>query len=278
MSESRGPPLFVTHATLVDPDGTEVDWASRRHRKRPAAVGAATSATRPGGGWGGLSGAAASSWWMGGLFVVGSVLFAVGSLPLYFDAVAAETVGRTFFVGSLFFTTAAALQYREAAAAPTSILDEGRGDVRRWRSLRWQPHRIGWWAALVQLVGTVFFNVSTFAATGDDLSFEQEKRLIWAPNAAGSICFLVASVLAYSEVAPRLWQRPTWTVEWWIAALNLAGSVLFGLAAIGARYLPTTGEPANIALVNAGTFGGALCFLAGAVLLPVESAGLSPGR
>ena len=52
----------------------------------------------------------------------------------------------------------------------------------------------------------------------------------------------------------------------------MAGSVAFGAAAIAARYLHTTGEIANITLVNVGTFVGALCFLAGAVLLPVESA------
>ena len=61
------------------------------------------------------------------------------------------------------------------------------------------------------------------------------------------------------------------SVGWWIAALNLTGSIAFGAAAVAARYLHTTDEPANIALVNLGTFAGALCFLAGAVLLPVES-------
>ena len=66
--------------------------------------------------------------------------------------------------------------------------------------------------------------------------------------------------------------HPDGSTGWWIAAVNLAGSVAFGAAAIASRYLHTTGEIANIALVNAGTFAGALCFLAGAVLLPVESA------
>ncbi|MBI2706605.1 MAG: hypothetical protein HYX32_15130 [Actinobacteria bacterium] len=44
------------------------------------------------------------------------------------------------------------------------------------------------------------------------------------------------------------------------------------MSAIAARYLRTTGEPANIALVNLGTFLGAVCFFVGAALLPVESA------
>ena len=32
------------------------------------------------------------------------------------------------------------------------------------RFLAWEPHRIDWWATAVQLVGTLFFNISTFAA------------------------------------------------------------------------------------------------------------------
>ena len=30
---TRGPLGFVTHAVLVRPDGSEVEWSSRRHRK-----------------------------------------------------------------------------------------------------------------------------------------------------------------------------------------------------------------------------------------------------
>ena len=57
-----------------------------------------------------------------------------------------------------------------------------------------------------------------------------------------------------------------------VAALNMLGSVAFGISAVAARYVPSTGESANLALVNLGTFLGAVCFLVGAVLLPVESA------
>jgi hypothetical protein len=52
----------------------------------------------------------------------------------------------------------------------------------------------------------------------------------------------------------------------------MVGSIAFGVSAVAARYVTTTGEPANITLVNLGTFGGAVCFFAGAALLPVESA------
>jgi hypothetical protein len=216
------------------------------------------------------------SWWIGALFGVGALCFAVGSLPLYFDHVSPNIVAATFFVGSIFFTAAAYLQYRETLNAPEGVLPEHRHPSRRL--LGGSPRRIDWWATVVQLVGTVLFNVSTFAATQADLGEIQEQRLIWAPDLAGSICFLIASSLAYAEVNRGLVPRPDRSVGWRIAALNLVGSVAFGVAAIGARYLQTTSEPANISLVNLGTFIGAVCFLVGAALLPVESARDAAGR
>ena len=56
-----------------------------------------------------------------------------------------------------------------------------------------------------------------------------------------------------------------------LRSLNMAGSIAFGASAVGARYVGSTGAVANVALVNLGTFLGAVCFLVGALLLPVES-------
>jgi len=208
---------------------------------------------------------------MGALFAIGSVCFALGSLPAYFDNLAPAIVAGTFFVGSIFFTSAASVQLRESVSSPTGV-EATSPRPRGFAARGWRPRSIDWWAASIQLVGTVWFNVSTFAATRQDLTAEQQRHLIWAPDLFGSICFLVASWLAYSEVNPRLRPQPDGSVGWWIAALNLAGSVAFGGAAIGARYVGGSGEVANITLVNLGTFVGAACFFAGAVLLPVESA------
>lgn len=256
-----------TRAMVERPDGSVIDWSTRRHRKglAPPTPGARGRRHL-------MRGASASSWWLGGLFMVGSFCFALGSLPLFFDAVAAEIVAWVFFAGSIFFTSAGYLQFREAVAAPQTIDPEG-PRRRGWRSLiGWRAHSLGWWAAAVQFIGTLLFNVSTFAATRDDLTSDQERHLIWAPDVWGSVCFLIASILAYVEVCPQIWRRPRGDVGWHIALLNLVGSIAFGLSAIGARYLPTTGEVANIALVNLGTFAGAVCFFVGAALLPVESA------
>ena len=66
--------------------------------------------------------------------------------------------------------------------------------------LAFEPRRIDWWATVIQLAGTLFFNLSTYHALQTSLSTGQEDRLIWRPDVFGSICFLVASALAWVEV------------------------------------------------------------------------------
>jgi hypothetical protein len=256
---------FITHALLERPDGSLSEWSSRRHRK---GLGLRSDSTRARGRW--FRGASATSWRIGVLFMIGSTCFALGSMPLYFDNIDPAVVAWTFFVGSIFFTTASYLQYHEASSAPTGPDDDAELPPRLRRILSWAPHRIDWWACAVQLVGTLFFNLTTFAGTRADLDFTHEKRLVWAPDVIGSICFLVASWLACLEI----WDDPAErrSIGWWIAWLNMVGSIAFGFAAVAARYVDTSGEVANIAVVNLGTFVGAVCFFAGALLLPVESA------
>lgn len=262
---TSGPLGFVTHVTLVGPDGDEVEWTSRRHRKLLGMRTPHTGRT----GRGHLH-ASAMSWWMGALFGIGSICFAAASLPIVFDQISASVVAWTFAVGSVFFTAAAYIQYHETVTAPTELLAPAHR-LRLRRLVRWQPHRIDWWGACIQLIGTILFNVSTFTATRGDLDLDRTKHLVWGPDLAGSICFLIACWLAYAEVNRGVLPRSDHSIGWWIAALNILGSIAFGLSAIGARILSTTGEPANIALANSGTFVGALCFLVGALLLPVES-------
>lgn len=200
--------------------------------------------------------------WIAALFAIGSACFALGSLPPLAAALRDDAVA-VFFLGSVFFTSAAYLQFREAGNAGDAL--DGGG--RTGRLVRLRAASVGWWATAVQLVGTVAFNVSTFAAALAATTV-QETRLVWAPDVLGSICFLVSSGLALAEVPPPSAGARRPSVAWWVGAVNLAGSVAFGLSAVGARLLPTTGEPANLALVNGGTFVGAVLFLLGALLLP----------
>ncbi|RYV52895.1 hypothetical protein EUA98_00900 [Pengzhenrongella frigida] len=185
-------------------------------------------------------------WWIAALFVVGSACFALGALPVYVDRVGSQAAGVTFFVGSLFFTSAAALQ----------ALDSGPSSDRATRA-----------AGLVQLAGTLFFNVSTFAALRQGLTAPQADRLVWTPDVWGSVAFLVASALAFADV-PRPWL--TWRPRdrpWTIAAANMVGSIAFGVSAVASRVVLSTDTLRDAERANLGTFVGALCFLVGGVLL-----------
>jgi hypothetical protein len=51
------------------------------------------------------------------------------------------------------------------------------------------------------------------------------------------------------------------------AAANLAGSIGFGVSAVTSLVEPSTQEPVSARITNAATAVGALCFLAGAVML-----------
>jgi hypothetical protein len=124
----------------------------------------------------------------------------------------------------------------------------------------------------VQLVGTVLFNVNTFHALQTGLDSNSYDRLVWAPDAIGSACFLVSGYLAYVEVSGGvLWTRER-GLEWKIAAVNLLGCIAFGISAIAAYWVPTQGSVLDLAAANAFTAFGGLCFLVGAVLLLPESA------
>ena len=63
---------------------------------------------------------------------------------------------------------------------------------------------------------------------------------------------------------------PARTLEGGIVTVNLLGCVAFGASAVTGFVPPATGEPVNIALTNATTSIGALCFLVGALLLLPE--------
>ena len=184
-------------------------------------------------------------WWMCALFAIGSTCFAVASFASQWASAPRPGIGVTFFVGSIFFTIAAYLQLRTA---------QSRGD------------RV---AALIQFVGTLFFNLSTFEGMKRGFDARETDLRVWTPDVFGSVCFLVSSALAYAAV-----RRPS--TEWRIAALNLLGSVLFGVSAIAALVEPSTSEPVSAAIANAGTTSGALCFLAGALMLIPASAVTAP--
>jgi hypothetical protein len=148
----------------------------------------------------------------------------------------------TYFVGSLCFTAAAFLQLRSSTT------------------------RLEWWAGVVQFVGTLFFNRSTFQALQHNLTAVEVDRHVWLPDALGSIAFLIASAIACATVrrpnsaAPR---GALWYAAWW----NLVGSIAFGISATASFVVPESDELINARWANLGTFAGAICFLVGAILI-----------
>ncbi len=119
------------------------------------------------------------------------------------------------------------------------------------------------------MIGTLWFNRTTLSALLVGLGASSNHHPVWRPDALGSVCFLVSSWLAWGEEChgPFAW-RPD-RISWWITALNLVGSVAFGVSAI-ASYVTSSGQLLSLALTNLGTFVGAICFLIGAVLLLPE--------
>ena len=55
--------------------------------------------------------------------------------------------------------------------------------------------------------------------------------------------------------------------DWTMAAINLAGCVLFGVSAIASFIVPAEGTILDLAAANLTTALGGLCFLIGALML-----------
>jgi hypothetical protein len=186
-------------------------------------------------------------------FIVGSLCFLVGALPPYADAVGPVLVGVTFCVGSVFFTFAATVQL---SLSGRRVPRRGATPADRW----------DWWSAAVQLVGTVFFNISTAAALGAAVADPSVLGAGWRPDAYGSVAFLASSAFAVIATRDRgsLWDLDarTWRGTW----LNMAGSVFFAASAVGAYVVPQTDSLVSAYWANLGTLLGALCFLVAALL------------
>jgi hypothetical protein len=179
------------------------------------------------------------------LFAGGSACFVVASLPGFVQLVGSEVVGVVYFVGSLQFTAAAAIQWLATI----------------------QRLGLDWWSSGIQFVGTLLFNRNTYNAMQAGLDANSYDRLVWTPDVLGSICFLIASYLAYAQACGGFLRRPRRDRASVMATLNLAGSVAFGIAAIAAYWVPTSGSVLDLAAANGFTALGGLCFLVGALLL-----------
>jgi hypothetical protein len=186
--------------------------------------------------------------WMALAFALGSTCFLVGPFPGYVQLVGESADAITFFVGSILFTTGGALQ-SWLAWPGRHERDDGRA---------------AWWASIVQSAGTLFFNVTTFQAMHTALTSPDYDELVWLPDWRGSICFLVSGAIAY-RASPRGPWRGWLPVRdgdgWWQPSVNLLGCVFFGISAVAAYVVPSTGSMVDTAAANLNTSLGAACFL-----------------
>lgn len=181
---------------------------------------------------------------MGGLFAAGALGFVMGPLGLYAGGVGPRADAVTFFVASILFTggglTQSWLAYPERRAH--------------------RPGRLAWRGAWIQSAGTVLFDYMTFEALSRTASSAHYATLVWAPNALGSVCFLLSGVLLYWSAPPVGWRPARRAAGWWEPPVNLLGCVLFGISAV-ASYA-TEGQLLDLATANWTTSLGAACFLA----------------
>jgi hypothetical protein len=122
--------------------------------------------------------------------------------------------------------------------------------------------KAAWWAATIQSAGTLFFNVSTYQALQTSLTNSNYNRLVWRPDAFGSICFLISGMIAYRGSARHGWLPARGHPGWWQPGVNLLGCVFFGISAVAGYLVPSTGSVINLAAANFNTVLGAACFLA----------------
>jgi len=182
-------------------------------------------------------------------FAVGSACFLIGPFPGYANLVGDTADAVTFFVGSILFTIGGGLQSWLAFPERQSL---GAG-------------RAAWWTAAIQSAGTLFFNVTTYQALHTAVSSPEYNKLVWRPDALGSICFLVSGAIAYRASARHGWLPARGGSGWWEPSVNLLGCIFFGISAIAGYVVPSSGSMIDLAAANWNTSLGAACFLACAV-------------
>lgn len=190
------------------------------------------------------------------LFMIGSALFAAGSAPVLSEQMGSQLSNLLFFIGAWFFTAAGLIQvFLSGAVAVAVPYAPGR------------MVRAEWLTASTQSFGTLLFNVSTTAALHAKSITAQEK-LVWNPDAGGSVAFLISGCVAFIAFAHTGSSWRLSSAACWSVVINFVGCVAFAVSAIGSFILPG-GNTVNDDFATWGTFTGAICFfVASLVVLP----------
>lgn len=275
--DTKGPFPFITRRIYRHLDGTLQVWSSRRHRKGIAVGHLSAGSVFWAAVWRSLWMVHKINWWIGSLFALGSALFVLGSvLSLWPDLAQKLSFGTTavnniFFLGSIPFTTAAYLQLYQAAQSEKTALHQRNKDIKsHW--IGWYPSSVGWLSAATQFLGTLLFNVSTYDALLPNLDRLQQDQIIWAPDFAGSVLFLISGYLAYIEFGHSYWAWNPARLSWWVVTINLLGCIAFMVSAFSA-FVPLAPSLLDDATVSISfTLVGGVFFWGGSLLMLPESA------
>jgi hypothetical protein len=185
------------------------------------------------------------------LFVIGSSLFAIGTVPGFAMRCYPGATSLLCFMGSWFFTSAALIQLllSKPSMSRSWAIPSTRAECR---------------SSAIQLFGTLNFNLST-GATLWAHRIAARRHFVWWPDAAGSAAFLLSGALGVVAVTLTVGLVRVKSRLWLAACTGMIGSIAFGASAIGA-FITETGTTKDAQLAQTGTFGGALCFLIAALL------------
>ena len=245
----------VVRAEWRGPRGDVLEWTSRGHRKGRAPVvrpaGAGSSPRRPAAGAAEAGPASPAArrrppvfgfaihdltWWVAVAFTVGSVFFVVGAAGAVGDP-ASWWPNPMYFVGSVLFTIGASIQMAETARAGRVIMAGGGAQQPERRFLILRRGRLDWNASVIQLIGTVLFNINCFWGMSMSLSHGQEDVRVWVPSTVASVCFVAASWLSVFEANGAWWAWRPRRLEWWITVGSLLGSWGFLLSSLAGFFL-----------------------------------------
>ncbi len=277
--ESEGVGPFTTRVVHCLPDGSKHIWTSRRHRKghgsRIVSDGTerssdtSNSRENP---WLSFWAPGRITWWVAVSFVLGSVLFIVGSgTPLLKDVLGENLANLiadwSYFIGATLFTGAIYLQILETINTDPNPSKARRRSGENFRWFAWQPDRLGFMAVFILFIGSLLFNFETSVAL---LGLSGKSGISWllsVPSFLGATLFVVSTYMQVVETCHRYWCLKLRGISWWSAALNLFGSVGFVVGAFFGFGVPDISSTLDPVIVQVSYLYGSVLFLAGSYLL-----------
>lgn len=203
------------------------------------------------------------------LFMIGAFCFVLASAMSLQGFYSDFIVNGIYFIGSLFFTSAAYGQFLEAINADITNESHLHAKDKKWIWFAFRAKNLGYLSSITQLIGTVLFNINTFASFYTYVSPLFSDIIVWVPDFLGSILFLLASFFAWLEIYKDREVKAFRSSSWWIVWANNFGSLFFQVSAI-ASFILVNAHAINDTVALKYTLLGGICFFIGAFLLIVE--------